>query len=211
MAELLGYVLTRQWREQADGLRLIYWVYSDQGPVQVTVTGQETVSFFPAGQVQRVNDLLRGSKAGKGWRLRPLALKSFFNEPVHGLYCSGQRTLAQCRDLFDAHGIPLWEADIRTVDRFLSERFITGDIERGDYEWSINCTDAGGNEGNSTKRTIHVNATLDSDLPVVELYSPADGSLRNFNFILVTVDGYFALFCSNHNSIWVGFIPVNSP
>ncbi|WP_233716707.1 DNA polymerase II [Ketobacter alkanivorans] len=126
---LSGFVLTRQWREQADGLRLIYWVYSDQGPVQVTVTGQETVSFFPAGQVQRVNDLLRGSKAGKGWRLRPLALKSFFNEPVHGLYCSGQRTLAQCRDLFDAHGIPLWEADIRTVDRFLSERFITGDIE----------------------------------------------------------------------------------
>lgn len=121
-----GFVLTRQWREHASGLRLIYWVHSAQGPLRVEITGQETVSFIRSSDVTTVEAALG---AVRGWRLRPLALRSFFNEPVCGLYCQSQRALSQCRDLLANNGIPLWEADVRTVDRFLSERFITGDIE----------------------------------------------------------------------------------
>ncbi|RLU02287.1 MAG: DNA polymerase II [Ketobacter sp.] len=121
-----GFVLTRQWREHNSGLKLIYWVHTPSGPVQVEITGQEAVCFFASHHVQQVQQLLHGVR---GWRVRPLELRSFFNEPVHGLYCASQRALTQCRELCEQHGISLWEADIRQVDRYLSERFITGDIE----------------------------------------------------------------------------------
>ncbi|HCB40354.1 MAG TPA: DNA polymerase II [Gammaproteobacteria bacterium] len=119
-------MLTRQWREHRSGLRLIYWVHSAQGPVRIEITDQETVSFVRTDDRVAVETLL---SASSGWRLRPLTLKSFFNEPVLGLYCKSQRLLSQCRDLLQQKGIPLWEADVRTVDRYLSERFITGDVE----------------------------------------------------------------------------------
>ncbi|MBU0460443.1 MAG: hypothetical protein KKH52_04600 [Nanoarchaeota archaeon] len=60
---------------------------------------------------------------------------------------------------------------------------ITGDLDLGTYQWSINCTDAFGNEGNSSTRSVEINATLDVDLPVVTLVSPVDGTVRNFNLI----------------------------
>ncbi|MEE2732429.1 MAG: DNA polymerase II [Pseudomonadota bacterium] len=123
---LPGFVLTRQWREHSSGLRLIYWLHTSSGPLQVEITGQEAVCFFPSRALSQVEGVLRGLG---GWRVRPLQLRSFFNEPVHGLYCNGQRALAQCRERLEAQGISLWESDIRQVDRFLSERFITGDME----------------------------------------------------------------------------------
>lgn len=119
-------MLTRQWREQAEGYRLIYWVQSEIGPRQIIITRQEAVCFFPSSQAGQVESLLQGQA---GWRVRPLALKSFFNQPVHGLYCRSQRLLQNCRDSLAQQGIALWEADIRTVDRYLSERFITGDVQ----------------------------------------------------------------------------------
>jgi len=123
-----GFVLTRQWREHASGLRLIYWLHTAAGPCRLEITDQEAVSFVPSQQVATITAALGGVD---GWRLRVLELRSFNNEPVHGLYCKSQRVLNQCRDLLEQQGIPLWEADIRTVDRYLSERFITGDMEVG--------------------------------------------------------------------------------
>lgn len=60
---------------------------------------------------------------------------------------------------------------------------ITADLERGNYQWYVNCTDAYGNMGKSLIWSIQVNATLDNDLPVVKSISPLNGSIRNFNFI----------------------------
>ena len=101
---LSGFLLTRQWREHRSGLRLIYWVHSAQGPVRIEITDQETVSFVRTDDRVAVETLL---SASSGWRLRPLTLKSFFNEPVLGLYCKSQRLLSQCRDLLQQKGIPL--------------------------------------------------------------------------------------------------------
>jgi len=60
---------------------------------------------------------------------------------------------------------------------------ITGDLDLGTYDWSINCTDSFGNEGNSTERSIEVNATLDTDFPNITITRPANGSIRNFNLV----------------------------
>ncbi len=60
---------------------------------------------------------------------------------------------------------------------------IAGNLDFGTYLWSVNCTDTSGNKGNSSSRSIKVNATLDSDVPVVRLSAPENGSIRNFNLI----------------------------
>ncbi|MFH1406372.1 MAG: hypothetical protein ABIG52_04125, partial [Nanoarchaeota archaeon] len=60
---------------------------------------------------------------------------------------------------------------------------IAGNLEFGNYTWQINCTDSSGNVGNSSTREIEVNATLDSDLPIVIIESPLNGSIRNFNLV----------------------------
>lgn len=124
-SELQGFLLTRQWREQDDGLQFTYWVSTPQGPRQVVISGQETVCFFPASAQRQVEQALAPMQ---GWRSRSLDLKSFNNQPVSALYCRSIRILQRCRDVLDSAGIPLWEADIRPVDRYLSERFINGEM-----------------------------------------------------------------------------------
>lgn len=137
--EQSGFLLTRQWREQDDGLTFLYWISTPAGPRQLCVTGQEAVCFFPADQLVPLQQALA---AVTGWRTRALELNSFDNQPVTGLYCRTVRVLQRCRDLLAEAGIPLWEADIRPVDRYLSERFINGEItvqvpaqEQGRTQW----------------------------------------------------------------------------
>ncbi len=60
---------------------------------------------------------------------------------------------------------------------------ITADLNKGNYVWSVNCTDAYGNEGNSSFRMITVNATLDDDLPVVKLILPLNGSVQKLSTV----------------------------
>src|SRR3989344_624390 len=60
---------------------------------------------------------------------------------------------------------------------------ITGNLDAGDYNWSVSCTDSYGIAGNSSSLQITVNATLDDDNPIVNLQSPANGTLRNFNLV----------------------------
>ena len=130
-----GFILTRQWREQADGYRLIYWLYTAAGPRQVVITQQQAVCFFHTEHSEEIRTRLANTA---GWEIKPLQLKSFYNKPVSGLYFNTQKLLQHCRDLWPQQGLPLWEADIRTVDRYLSERFIAGDVE----VVQANCTSA---------------------------------------------------------------------
>lgn len=123
--DLPGFLLTRQWREQDDGLHFIYWIATTQGPRRVLLTGQEAVCFFPQSCQAELEQTLAPLQ---GWRTRLLALQSFDHQPVAALYCRGVRLLQRCRDALEPTSIPLWEADIRPVDRFLSERFITGEL-----------------------------------------------------------------------------------
>ena len=59
----------------------------------------------------------------------------------------------------------------------------TMNLEKGNYTWQVNCTDSFGNEGNSTVWNITINATLDTDLPIVNLERPTNNSWRNYNLV----------------------------
>jgi hypothetical protein len=55
------------------------------------------------------------------------------------------------------------------------QQSISANISSGSYSWSINCTDAFGNTGNSSTRTI----VIDNDGPGIALNAPADGFKTN--------------------------------
>jgi len=60
---------------------------------------------------------------------------------------------------------------------------ITGNLNVGNYNWSISCTDAFGSIGNSSNRLVQINSTLDLTAPIVNLEAPANNTIRQFNLI----------------------------
>jgi len=128
-----GFVLTRHWRDTAEGIEVSFWLATDAGPRQVRVPPQEAVAFVPAVQRAEAERLLaqappeRGSPA-PGWALRPLRLRDFRHRPVLGLYCHSYRRLLQLTRLLREGGVDVYEADIRPPERYLMERFITAPV-----------------------------------------------------------------------------------
>jgi hypothetical protein len=41
-----GFILTRQWVEKNDGLDLVFWLASPQGPVRIELSDVESVFFI---------------------------------------------------------------------------------------------------------------------------------------------------------------------
>lgn len=58
----------------------------------------------------------------------PLELHSLKGRPVDGLYYRSQRDLIQARDELRSRGLYPFEADVKPVERFLMERFVTGGV-----------------------------------------------------------------------------------
>ncbi|MDH5670938.1 MAG: DNA polymerase II [Myxococcales bacterium] len=111
---LEGFLLTRTWRDTPAGLELELWASTDEGPVRLRIDNQRAV-FFLERQVQ--------SQAGER---QALELTSMLGRPVDALYFKSQRGLVRERErLLDAGQMPL-EADLKPVERYLMERFITG-------------------------------------------------------------------------------------
>ena len=114
LLELDAFLLTREWRDERDGLRLTYWAWSEQGPVRLLVTSQEAMMFVE-----------RAASTSSG-RRRELPLTSLLGRPVDAVYFRTQREMKAERErLTSALSIPL-ESDIKPSDRYLMERFVTG-------------------------------------------------------------------------------------
>ncbi|ABZ77282.1 DNA polymerase B region [Shewanella halifaxensis HAW-EB4] len=120
-----GRVLTRHAVNRQGSLILQYFVQTEAGPVTVEIPHQEHVCFIHTSDEFR---LLQSTDL-RGVRCSTLALKSFQNIPVSGLYCGDARQLRTlvraARDL----DIELFESDVKTEHRFLIERLIALDAE----------------------------------------------------------------------------------
>ncbi|MCG8420559.1 MAG: DNA polymerase II [Proteobacteria bacterium] len=112
--EFEAFVLTRHWRDTADGLVLTYWLVSDDGPVRVRIVGEPAVMFARRGTASRCD------------RSRQVDLATLYGEPVDALYFDSQGSLADERERLRARDVELFESDIKPTDRYLMERFITG-------------------------------------------------------------------------------------
>ncbi len=118
--KLVGFILTRQWRDSANGINLSFWVSTEQGPVHVLIEKQQAVCF-----IRRSNTL----KMDASIQRKPLKLKTFEQEPVDGLYFSQQRQLNTLREHLTYNKQQLLESEIKPTERYLMERFITASVE----------------------------------------------------------------------------------
>ena len=119
-APIDAFLLTRQWRDGPGGIELVFWAWSDEGPLRIVITGQEAVCFIAREQAT--------AHLPPGARRRPVELTALAGGPVDALYFRQQRDLAGFRETARAQGIPLLEADVKPADRFLMERFIQGGL-----------------------------------------------------------------------------------
>ena len=122
---LYGFLLTRQWRDTPQGILLKYWFHTSSGPLLVEQTHQEGIFFVEDDKLSLALKLCKGLVS----RHKLLNLKSFSQIPVHGFYFSSQKNLRQASKLLKQNKIDPLEADVRTVDRYLMERFINGEAE----------------------------------------------------------------------------------
>jgi len=120
-----GFLLTRQWQDTPQGIRLVFWLCTEQGPLQVSIRRQQAIFFILQADAERATSLLKSSTAS----IKPLELQTFKFDAVSGVYFDAQAHLYRARDLLTQHGIPCYEDDIRPPERFLTERFITASID----------------------------------------------------------------------------------
>ena len=120
-----GFLLTRQWQDTPQGIRLDFWLCTEQGPLQVSIRRQQAIFFILRADAERAASLLKSSAAS----IKPLDLQTFKFDAVSGVYFDAQAHLYRARDLLTQHGIPCYEDDIRPTERFLTERFITASID----------------------------------------------------------------------------------
>ena len=132
-----AYLLTRHWRDTAEGVELVFWAASDRGPLCLRFPGQQAVCFL-----RRDTPL---NLPGSAVQRRPLELTDLHGNPVDGLYFRQQRQLQQLRDNLAGRDTLLLESDIKPSDRFLMERFVTapfqvqGEVQqRGEFSELIN-------------------------------------------------------------------------
>ena len=120
-----GFLLTRHWRDTPRGTEVEFWLATDDGPVKVCLPHQESVAFIPQSQQSEAARILA---AESNYRLTPLSLKDFHQQPVCGLYCRQHRQLMRLEKILRDGGVKVYEGDIRPPERFLMERFITAPV-----------------------------------------------------------------------------------
>ena len=120
--KLKGFILTRRWWDTSTGTEIEYWLATDAGPLKVLLTAQTSVAFVETRFRAAVEAQL---VAMPGVQLRELALKTFQQGPVVGVYTKQFRQLGQLARKLQPQNIPLLEADVRPHDRYLMERFVT--------------------------------------------------------------------------------------
>ncbi len=126
MADLpQGFILTRHWRDTAEGCEISFWLATAAGARLVRVPSRPVVAFIPAHERARAEVLLRREA---DVQLSPLALRDFHQRPVLGLYCRQYRRLLECARLLRDADVDVYEADIRPPERYLMERFITAPV-----------------------------------------------------------------------------------
>lgn len=120
-----GFLLTRHWRDTPNGIEVIFWLATEQGPRQLTVPLQRATAFIPQAFTVQAQSLL---PSFSGVQLQHSQLKDFQGRQQTILYATQQRTLKQFSQSLQQLGIPVYEADIRPTDRYLMERFITAPV-----------------------------------------------------------------------------------
>lgn len=113
-----GFLISRDWRETPSGLCFDLWVATTKGPARIVITDQRAICFVDHDQ----------PLAPGNYERKRLALANLSGRPVDGLYFKRQTDLFGFRRASGEKGIQLFESDVKPVDRYLMERFISGPL-----------------------------------------------------------------------------------
>lgn len=123
-----GFLLTRQAYDTRQGTQLSFWLKTAQGAVNVIVEDENSVFFVEAGDADNVETLLLENRI-EVVKIQALALKTFSQQTVVGVYFSTMREFYRAKELLNFLQIKCYEDDFRPDDRFLMERFVTASCE----------------------------------------------------------------------------------
>ncbi|NMP32415.1 DNA polymerase II [Thalassotalea sp. M1531] len=123
-----GFVLTRKTYDTSKGMVISLWLITKDGPVNLQVTDEKAIFFIEQSSKEKAIRLLKENGITPS-RIVPLALKSFQQQPISGVYFDYIREFYQARDVLKQHKIKCYEDDIRPEERYLMERFITDNAE----------------------------------------------------------------------------------
>lgn len=117
-----GFILTRQWRDTKNGVQLILWLATDHGPAQLIIPQQSVVCFFRVADLSYIQNIIAEFPSAS---YKSIELKNIAGEPVMALYSPQRSQLNDIVSQLRREGVSVWEDDIKPVERFLMERFIT--------------------------------------------------------------------------------------
>ena len=124
---LVGFLLSRQWRDTPDGITLHYWLSSPKGPVQIIIDRQQAVCFIRNENTLNL-DSFNSLNNNQDITRKTLKLQTLDNEAVDGLYFNQQRQLNHLREHLAYDKSQLLESEIKPTERYLMERFITASL-----------------------------------------------------------------------------------
>ncbi len=176
-----AFLLTRQWFDEADGVRLHFWLSSARGPVEVSIRHQSVLFFIRRQDRDAAAALIPPGTAD----IRPLELKTFAGDPVDGVYFRSQQQLYRARDRLTQNGISCYEADIRPTERFLCERFITASIDIESDDSGEKLVDVRLVPGEYTPRFEFMSFDIESDFESDELFSIAWVTSREERVLMI--------------------------
>ncbi len=131
-AELLthvqhGFVLTRQAQDRYGRICITLWVKTIHGAVKLEISDELAVFFVEHAVVEEATEILSLANISVE-QIKQLPLKTFAKAPVYGIYFKTMRDFYAARERLKHHNIKCYEDDFRPDERYLMERFITGNL-----------------------------------------------------------------------------------
>ncbi|AYA65647.1 DNA polymerase II [Alteromonas sp. RKMC-009] len=121
-----GFILSRRTIRRDSRECVELWISTENGPVRLISEPQTSVCFIRTSHLEQVQNLIRA----KGLDITPEAVnfKTLEQEEVILLRCADDFTRHKLRRGMQSAGLPLYEGDIKSEDRFLMERFAYGAV-----------------------------------------------------------------------------------
>lgn len=121
-----GFILSRRTIRRDSRECVELWISTENGPVRLISEPQTSVCFIRTSHLEQVQNLIRA----KSLDITPEAVnfKTLEQEEVILLRCADDFTRHKLRRGMQSAGLPLYEGDIKSEDRFLMERFAYGAV-----------------------------------------------------------------------------------
>ncbi|MDC8832335.1 DNA polymerase II [Alteromonas gilva] len=121
-----GMVLTARMIPRGSAQQIEIWLAGADGPKRLLTPPEPAICFVSQQETAALKRLCK--EQGITASVTPLSLTTFTHEAVSVVKLQQDKLLYRLRRLCAEHAITLYEADIKTTERFFMERFITSGV-----------------------------------------------------------------------------------